>query len=39
MASTPMAVGGPAPTELVVAGPGGRALTARVRINRPQAMP
>lgn len=30
MVSTPMAVGGPVPTELVVAGPGGRALTALV---------
>lgn len=30
MVSTPMAVGGPAPAELVVAGPGGRPLTARV---------
>ncbi len=28
MVSTPMAVGGPAPTELAVAGPGGRTLTA-----------
>ena len=30
MASTPMAVGSPAPTEVAVAGPDGRTLTARV---------
>lgn len=39
MVSTPMAVGGPAPTELAVAGPGGRALTALVRRPVPGVAP